>query len=151
MNQDHRWSNNVFLFCLRLPVQHEVFHRTALVPLVAAVPHALRTVEVTNSTAVISTRDTATAGNVFVCTDAGFTGDCAVFAGANAACVNFSGGFLNDITAIGPDSGASCYFWNGEDCSGEELGPVSSPGISDLNVQATVDFNDHVSSFACFY
>ncbi|KAJ7509139.1 hypothetical protein B0H11DRAFT_2432870 [Mycena galericulata] len=116
----------------------------ALVPLVAAVPHALHTSE-------ISARAPATQGNVFVCVDAEFTGDCAVFHGDNAECVDFSGSFLNDISAIGPDADQTCFFWNGFGCTGEELGPVTDPGIADLNVAATVDFNDHLSSFACFF
>ncbi|KAJ7508750.1 hypothetical protein B0H11DRAFT_2431788 [Mycena galericulata] len=111
----------------------------ALVPLVAAVPHALHT-------AGISARAPATTGNVFVCVDAGFTGDCATFHGDNAECVDFSGSFLNDISAIGPGPASSGS--NGFGCTGEELGPVTDPGIADLNVAATVDFNDHLSSFA---
>ncbi|KAJ7890310.1 hypothetical protein B0H13DRAFT_1887600 [Mycena leptocephala] len=102
----------------------------AIVPLVAALPPPLRTVEVANSTAVISPE---TPGNVFVCTDAGFTGSCSVFNGASGQCIELPGSFNEDIT----DGG----------CTGGQLGPIRSPGSSNLNVAATVQFNDHISSF----
>ncbi|KAF8199803.1 hypothetical protein K438DRAFT_1966170 [Mycena galopus ATCC 62051] len=115
----------------------------ALVPLVAALPPVFRAVDVTNSTSVISPD---TQGNVFVCTDAGFTGSCQVFS-SSGQCVNFPSSFNDDITSVGPDSGQDCFFWNDINCSGAELGPLRSPGTSDLNVAATVQFNDHLSSF----
>ncbi|KAJ7508938.1 hypothetical protein B0H11DRAFT_1901713 [Mycena galericulata] len=103
-----------------------------LAPLVAAVLHSLRTV-------VMSARAPATAGNVSVCTDRhGIYRR--LLAGANAECVNFS-------VELEPVSQFNVLYC-GEDCADEQLGPVSSPGISDLNVQPYVDFNDHVSSFA---
>ncbi|KAJ6609426.1 hypothetical protein B0H10DRAFT_1813774, partial [Mycena sp. CBHHK59/15] len=84
----------------------------------------------------------------FVCTDAGFTGNCAVFSGSSGECVNFPASFNDDISAVGPDGGQDCFFWNDGGCTNEKLGPVRSPGIANLNVAATVDFNDHLSSFA---
>ncbi|KAJ7323255.1 hypothetical protein DFH08DRAFT_350047 [Mycena albidolilacea] len=120
----------------------------ALVPLVAALPPALRNVDVGNSTAVISPD---TAGNIFVCTDAGFTGSCAVFSGASGQCVDFPSNFNDDISSVGPDSGQDCFFWIDAGCSNEQLGPIRSPGSSNLNVDPTVAFNDHISSFKCFF
>jgi hypothetical protein len=32
-------------------------------------------------------------------------------------------------------------------CTNQQLGPIRSPGIANLNVAATVAFNDHISSF----
>jgi hypothetical protein len=47
----------------------------------------------------------------FVCTDAGFTGNCGVFSGASGQCINFPSSFNDDITAVGPDDGQDCFFY----------------------------------------
>ncbi|KAJ7914312.1 hypothetical protein B0H13DRAFT_1611741, partial [Mycena leptocephala] len=101
----------------------------------------------------------------FVCTDAGFTGSCSVFNGASGQCIELPGSFNEDITSIGPDPGQDCFFYmqgfllrlelslclmlpySDGGCTGGQLGPIRSPGSSNLNVAATVQFNDHISSF----
>jgi hypothetical protein len=47
----------------------------------------------------------------FVCTDAGFTGNCGVFTGTSGECINFPSSFNDDITAVGPDDGQDCFFY----------------------------------------
>ncbi|KAK7051754.1 hypothetical protein R3P38DRAFT_2857212 [Favolaschia claudopus] len=121
----------------------------ALIPFVAAMPSVLeRSTDATNSTQELVAR---TPGNVFVCTDAGFTGDCGTFHGNSGQCVNFPGEFNDDITAVGPDDGQDCFFFIDAGCTNQQLGPLRSPGIANLNVAATVAFNDHISSFQCFF
>ncbi|KAJ7136979.1 hypothetical protein C8R44DRAFT_869062 [Mycena epipterygia] len=126
----------------------------ALVPLIAALPPALRTapgsIEVAKANAMISSR---TQAGAFVCTDAGFTGSCAVFNALSGQCINLPANFIADISSVGPDAGQECFFFmqvlvkDDIDCTGESLGPIRTPGITDLNVAATVAFNDHISSF----
>ncbi|KAJ7849573.1 hypothetical protein B0H13DRAFT_1906114 [Mycena leptocephala] len=117
----------------------------ALVPLVAALPPALRSVEGTNGTRDHRSMLGTPRANIFVCTDAGFTGNCGVFTGTSGECINFPSSFNDDITAVGPDDGQDCFFYM------QQLGPIRSPGIANLNVAATVAFNDHISSFKCFF
>jgi hypothetical protein len=102
----------------------------------------------------------------FVCTAADFQGSCAVFHGASGECVNFSNAFNDVISAIGPDSDQDCFFWkqvipletemaaltyntssSAFGCSGEQLGPIRNPGITNLNQAGLTDFNDALSSF----
>ncbi|KAJ7843706.1 hypothetical protein B0H13DRAFT_2364620 [Mycena leptocephala] len=76
----------------------------ALVPLVAALPPAMRTVETNlkNATALVNPTPNIK-GNVFVCVDPGFSGGCATSNGGNNQCVNF-GATLNDrISSFRPD------------------------------------------------
>ncbi|KAK7045009.1 hypothetical protein R3P38DRAFT_2882090 [Favolaschia claudopus] len=121
----------------------------ALIPFVAAMPPVFeRSTDTTNSTQELVAR---TQGNVFVCTDAGFTGTCGVFHGNSGECVNLPSQFNDNISSVGPDSGQDCFFYIDINCSGGQLGPIRSPGISNLNVAATVGFNDHISSFKCFF
>ncbi|KAJ7136977.1 hypothetical protein C8R44DRAFT_976360 [Mycena epipterygia] len=127
----------------------------ALVPLVAALP-AVHNTEASNTTAVISAR---IQGNVFVCVNAGFNIPCDVFHGSSGQCVNFPSSFNDNISAVGPDSDQDCFFFmqvfvkqpNDAGCSGASLGPIRNPGIANLNVPPTVPFNDHISSFRCFF
>jgi hypothetical protein len=88
-----------------------------------------------------------------------------VFNGASGQCIELPGSFNEDITSIGPDPGQDCFFYmqgfllrlelslylmllySDGGCTGGQLGPIRSPGSSNLNVAATVQFNDHISSF----
>ncbi|KAJ7873837.1 hypothetical protein B0H14DRAFT_2343924, partial [Mycena olivaceomarginata] len=82
----------------------------------------------------------------FVCTNSGFAGTCSVFRGASGECISFPGDFNDDITSIGPDSGQDCFFLRNDlGCTGQQLGPIRSPGIS--NLASNAGFNDQISSF----
>ncbi|KAJ6592870.1 hypothetical protein B0H19DRAFT_1245680 [Mycena capillaripes] len=112
----------------------------SLVSLVAALPPAPRAVDV-----AISAR---TQGNVFVCTDVQFTGSCAVFHGASGQCINFPSAFNDDISSVGPTPARTASSSrNDGGCLGQQLGPVRSPGDSNLLNPATIAFNDQISSF----
>ncbi|KAJ7260141.1 hypothetical protein C8J57DRAFT_1637741 [Mycena rebaudengoi] len=123
----------------------------ALVPFVAALPPAVRTVqpepEIRNATALIGPTPN-TQGNVFVCIDSGFTNICATFHGSSGQCVNFPSNFNDIISSFGPDSGQDCFIFIDGGCSGPQNGPIRNPGISNL---ATIGFNDAISSFKCFF
>ncbi|KAJ7249849.1 hypothetical protein C8J57DRAFT_684914 [Mycena rebaudengoi] len=121
----------------------------ALVPLVAALPPAVRTVEagVKNATALVSPTPNIQ-GNVFVCVDAGFQNGCTLFHGSSGQCVNF-GATLNDrISSFGPDPEQDCFIFVDNNCIGFQAGPIRSPGISNLK---DIGFNDAISSFKCFF
>ncbi|KAJ7347074.1 hypothetical protein DFH08DRAFT_208777 [Mycena albidolilacea] len=121
----------------------------ALAPLVAAFPLASHNVAVARGTDAISPETPETQGNVFVCTNSGFTGTCSVFRGTSGQCIDFTGDFNDGITSVGPDPGQDCFFFTDLGCTGQQLGPVRSPGIS--NLVANAGFNDQISSFQCFF
>ncbi|KAJ6620489.1 hypothetical protein B0H10DRAFT_1079081 [Mycena sp. CBHHK59/15] len=114
----------------------------ALIPLVYAIPAPERDL------GALSAR---TQGNVFVCVDADFTGQCTTLHGSSGQCVNVPLVFNDNISSVGPDSGQDCFFFIDANCGGSSLGPIRDPGIPNLNVDATVAFNDAISSFKCFF
>ncbi|KAJ6572789.1 hypothetical protein DFH09DRAFT_1312565 [Mycena vulgaris] len=57
-------------------------------------------------------------------------------------------GSVGVLSSIGPDPGQDCFFFVNFQCTGETLGPLRSPGISDLS---TTNFNDRIKSSKCFY
>ncbi|KAJ7256080.1 hypothetical protein C8J57DRAFT_1517812 [Mycena rebaudengoi] len=89
-----------------------------------------------------------TPGNVRVCTDAGFTGNCQTLNGGSTQCVNVPGGFNDEISSFGPDDGQDCFIFADAGCVGAQNGPIRFPGISNLK---TVGFNDKMSSWKCFF
>ncbi|KAJ7260151.1 hypothetical protein C8J57DRAFT_1514853 [Mycena rebaudengoi] len=124
----------------------------ALVPLVTALPPAVRTVEaeVRNATALatfeyapIDTVVCLTVSFSFVCVDAGFQNSCATFHGSSGQCVNFPPNLNDVISSFGPDSGQDCFIF-----VGPQNGPIRNPGIPNL---AIIGFNDAISSFKCFF
>ncbi|KAJ6495517.1 hypothetical protein DFH09DRAFT_1205636 [Mycena vulgaris] len=110
-----------------------------LTPLVYALPAP------EHDTAVLVAR---TQGNVFVCTNADFTGSCTTLHGSSGQCVNVPLVFNDNISAVGPDSGQDCFFFTDANCGGSQLGPIRSPGNSNLGGSS---FNDAISSFHCFF
>ncbi|KAJ7222895.1 hypothetical protein C8J57DRAFT_241847 [Mycena rebaudengoi] len=116
----------------------------ALVPLVAAMPPAARTVEAGTDT--VSPKPNVL-GNIFVCVDPNFLGTCATFHGASGQCINFPPPFQHSISSVGPDPGQDCLFFDQPNCLGRHL-LIQFPGILNL---ATVGFDDVIMSFVCFY
>ncbi|KAJ7920173.1 hypothetical protein B0H13DRAFT_1867805 [Mycena leptocephala] len=119
----------------------------AFAPLVAALP-SLSTVVARDDTPL-------TPGNLFVCTEAGFTGLCQVFSVINDQCFNFPPNFMFDISAVGPDQGQSCFFFMqvpiNANCVGPPiLGPITFPGISDLSTQTDPPFDNLIESTTLF-
>ncbi|KAJ7249638.1 hypothetical protein C8J57DRAFT_1521655 [Mycena rebaudengoi] len=140
----------------------------ALVPFVAALPPAVRTIapEIRNATALVLnllfhptplpfiTRPRQvgptpnTQGNVFVGVNANWVGGTDHFHGSSGQCVNVPVIWNDLISAFGPDPGQDCFIFIDADCRGPQNGPIRSPGISNL---ATIGFNDAVSSFKFVY
>ncbi|KAJ7436067.1 hypothetical protein B0H11DRAFT_1937018 [Mycena galericulata] len=114
----------------------------ALIPLVYALPAP------EDNPGALSAR---TQGNVRVCVDAGFTGDCTTLHSSSGQCVNVPLVFNDNISSVGPDDGQDCFFFIDANCGGSSLGPIRFPGIPDLNIDADVAFNDAISSFSCFF
>ncbi|KAJ7278007.1 hypothetical protein C8J57DRAFT_1222778 [Mycena rebaudengoi] len=87
-------------------------------------------------------------GNVRVCTDAGFTGDCFTLNGGSTQCENLPGSLNDKVSSFGPDGGQDCFifvfFSSDAGCTGAQLGPIRFPGISNLQ---DVNFNDKMSSW----
>ncbi|KAJ7222896.1 hypothetical protein C8J57DRAFT_1592947 [Mycena rebaudengoi] len=146
----------------------------ALVPLVAAMPPAARTVEASTDTVrttqlimnlpVLKRRQVSpkpnVLGNVFVCVNPNFVSPCATFHGASGQCINFPPPFQHSISSVGPDPGQDCVFFtqvppfNRQVCLAYSNSSepncvgrqlvVRAPGIADL---ATVGFDDVIMSF----
>ncbi|KAJ7253422.1 hypothetical protein C8J57DRAFT_1473771 [Mycena rebaudengoi] len=129
----------------------------ALVPLVAAMPPAARTVEAGTDT--VSPKPNVL-GNIFVCVDPNFLPPCATFHGASGQCINFPPPFQHSISSVAPDPGQDCVFFtqvppfnrqvylaysesSEPNCVGRQL-VVRAPGIADL---ATFGFDDVIMSF----
>ncbi|KAJ7222897.1 hypothetical protein C8J57DRAFT_1731545 [Mycena rebaudengoi] len=113
----------------------------ALVPLVAAMPPAARTVEAGTDT--VSPKPNVL-GNVFVCVDPNFLPPCAIFHGASGQCINFPPPFQHSISSVAPDPGQACFFFDQPNCVGRQLGPLPPPVIADL---AIFGFDDVIMSF----
>ncbi|KAJ7347255.1 hypothetical protein DFH08DRAFT_960605 [Mycena albidolilacea] len=111
----------------------------ALIPLIYALPAP------EGDLGALSAR---TQGNVRVCVDAGFTGDCTTLHGSSGECVNVPLVFNDNISSVGPDPGQDCFFFMQANCGGSSLGPIRVPGIPNLNIDADVAFNDAISSFS---
>ncbi|KAJ7253893.1 hypothetical protein C8J57DRAFT_1237141 [Mycena rebaudengoi] len=140
----------------------------ALVPFVAALPPAVRTVEpeIRNATALVLnllldpipipflTRPRQvsltpnTQGNIFVGVNDHWKGGTATFHGSSGQCVNVPVIWNELISAFGRDPGQDCFIFIDAGCSGPQNGPIRSPGIPNL---ATIGFNDAVSSFKFVY
>ncbi|GJE92430.1 hypothetical protein PsYK624_085840 [Phanerochaete sordida] len=120
---------------------------TALLAVAAALGSAAATpVEI--KARVGNSTDAAQAG-LFVCTDAGFSGNCENVGFGDAQCVVFPGAFQNDISAIGPPTGWVCDAYTDFSCNGDGLGDITFPGISDLG-DGNTNYNDRLNSFICF-
>ncbi|KAJ7252018.1 hypothetical protein C8J57DRAFT_1238359 [Mycena rebaudengoi] len=78
-----------------------------------------------------------TPGNVRVCSDAGFTGDCSTLNGGSTQCNNVPGSLNDKISSFGPDDGQDCFIFvfhsSDAGCTGAQAGPIRFPGISNLN------------------
>ncbi|KAJ7222887.1 hypothetical protein C8J57DRAFT_624632 [Mycena rebaudengoi] len=118
----------------------------ALIPLVAALPPAAVHTEAVANSKVGPTPNTQ--GNVFVCQDAGFHTNCQVLHGSSGHCVNVPASLNDVISSFGPDSGQDCFIFEDINCGGDSLGPIRSPGISDL---LPIGWGDRMSSFKCFF
>ncbi|KAJ7598776.1 hypothetical protein C8J56DRAFT_1092643 [Mycena floridula] len=91
-----------------------------------------------------------TPGNVLLAGNINFGGSTTVIHGRSGQCVNVPLVFNDNISSVGPDSGQDCFFFSDANCEGSTLGPIRSPGITDLT-KTSPPFNDIISSFQCFF
>ncbi|GJE92431.1 hypothetical protein PsYK624_085850 [Phanerochaete sordida] len=91
----------------------------------------------------------AAQASLVVCTDKNFSGKCQSIGFNNAQCVVFPSGFQKDISSIAPPSGWVCDAYIDLVCTGDGLGDITSPGISDLGDHHT-NYNDRLNSFVCY-
>ncbi|KAJ6479591.1 hypothetical protein C8R45DRAFT_1216172 [Mycena sanguinolenta] len=87
-----------------------------------------------------------TPGNVFVCPQTGWGGDCGVISAANWC--NPLNGWEYDIQSIGPDAGATCYGYSNTDCTGAQWS-FSFPGDSTGGYGTTDPWAFAVGSMYC--
>ncbi|KAJ7643188.1 hypothetical protein B0H17DRAFT_1148627 [Mycena rosella] len=83
-----------------------------------------------------------TDGNVYLCTDANFAGDCTNYGFFDSQCSNLPGEFSDDISSFGPDAGWLCTI--NINCTGATYAGVS-PGFALLPDW----LNDTFSSVRC--
>ncbi|KAF7361007.1 hypothetical protein MSAN_01130900 [Mycena sanguinolenta] len=68
--------------------------------------------------ALVEVEKRGTPGNVYVCPQTNWGGDCAVISAANWC--NPMTGWEYDTQSIGPDDGATCYGYSNTDCTGTQ-------------------------------
>ncbi|KAJ7592326.1 hypothetical protein C8J56DRAFT_932884, partial [Mycena floridula] len=119
----------------------------ALLPLVAAMPAEPVIIREGDVGYNNVKRATATQGNVFVTTAIDFGGDNTIISGGSGQCVNVPSNFNDVISSVGPDPDQDCFFFVDADCNGSRIGPIRSPGVSDLRT-TNPPINDAISSQA---
>ncbi|EHA51325.1 hypothetical protein MGG_13654 [Pyricularia oryzae 70-15] len=80
------------------------------------------------------------AGNVFICTQSGWGGECRnLFVGAatgdwRTQCQRLPENYVRNIGSAGPDAGALCRLFDNDhsDCTGSGLAILSRPGSDNL-------------------
>ncbi|GJE87341.1 hypothetical protein PsYK624_034240 [Phanerochaete sordida] len=87
-------------------------------------------------------------GNLYVCTDANWSGNCDNIWFQSGQCVVFPGDFQNDISSIGPPKGWGCNAYVDYNCADDGL-DFLYPGIYDLG-DGNTNYNDRLNSFSCF-
>lgn len=88
-------------------------------------------------------------GNLYVCTDANWSGDCDNIWFEHAKCVVFPEQFQNDISSIGPPDKWYCFAYTDYSCADDYI-DFRYPGIYDLGDGNTA-YNDKLNSFACYW
>ncbi|KAL5394358.1 hypothetical protein PMIN06_004233 [Paraphaeosphaeria minitans] len=83
--------------------------------------------------------------NLYLCTEAGFKGDCDNVQVDLGKCYNADDKLNDKISSLGPDKGHFCTAYPDFDCSGKAF-PFVNPGIWDL---ANYGFGDIISSWRC--
>lgn len=87
-------------------------------------------------------------GNLYVCTDANWSGNCDNIWFDNGACVVFPDEFQNSISSICPPKGWGCNAYVNYECNDDGL-DFLYPGIDDLG-DGNTNYNDRLNSFSCF-
>ncbi|KAF8976948.1 hypothetical protein BDQ17DRAFT_1267010, partial [Cyathus striatus] len=83
-------------------------------------------------------------GNLYVCTDANWGGECANLGFYINECNNMPSGFQDNISGFGPDAGWECTTYTDINCTGATYAG-HQPGFTTL----PSFINDNISSFRC--
>lgn len=102
---------------------------------------------ITNAT-VASTSDDIW-GNLYVCTDANWSGNCDNIWFENSRCWVLPTEYQNDVTSIGPPEDWYCYGYVDYNCEDDFI-DFQYPGISDLG-DGNTNYNDKLKSFVCYH
>lgn len=86
-------------------------------------------------------------GNLYVCTDANWSGNCDNIWYEHAKCVVLPEEFQNDISSIGPPQRWYCKGYTDYNCADDFI-DFDYPGIYDLGDGNTA-YNDRINSFVC--
>ncbi|KAK3061824.1 hypothetical protein LTS18_005366 [Coniosporium uncinatum] len=88
-------------------------------------------------------------GGIYLCKDTLWRGECTWVKTRRLICSNFVGGWLNSISAFGPDPGTRCRVFAGRDCSGLNR-VIGYPGVGDLDRERLrLSWNDRIASLWC--
>ncbi|KAJ7811977.1 hypothetical protein B0H13DRAFT_2383527 [Mycena leptocephala] len=98
------------------------------------------------------------AGNVYLCVAANWQEYCVYITDAGPGeCVNLADDLNDQVSSFGPDPNQYCYAFRNYDCDiiNDGIGPIRSPGLSDLSQPISFgegggvsSFNDVMSSYA---
>jgi len=101
--------------------------------------------------------DAATVG-VYLCTGYSYTGHCVDIKSPSGTCVPLASDLNNQVSSLGPDGSALCYFYDKPNCDSSGTFFHLSQGVyNDLRVTprngpagSTADYDNIISSYACF-
>ncbi|KAF8886505.1 hypothetical protein BD779DRAFT_1673137 [Infundibulicybe gibba] len=110
----------------------------SLVAALAALPSGARPAEASTDAALAD-------GNLFVCTDPNFAGQCVNLAFFNGVCSTLPSGLQDNISSWGPDAGWVCITYTEDNCQGTSFAG-SFPGFPTL--PAGID--NAMNSYQCF-
>ncbi|KAK1216101.1 hypothetical protein PQX77_021279 [Marasmius sp. AFHP31] len=98
-------------------------YKLAFVALVAAATSVL-------AAPAIEVREPAADGNLYVCTDFNFSGQCANLGFFRDQCNNMPSGFQDNISSFGPDDGWECTTYTYVPLIVVRKGPILTSGSS---------------------
>ncbi|KAF8998683.1 hypothetical protein BDQ17DRAFT_1428284 [Cyathus striatus] len=91
----------------------------------------------------LSNRAADVDGNLYVCTDANWGGECTL---TSDECNNMISGFQDNISSFGPDVGWECTTYTDINCTGATYAD-HQPGFTTL----PAFINDNISSFSYYF
>jgi hypothetical protein len=90
-------------------------------------------------------RPESTPGDIFVCTDADFTGTCEYFHNLTYECYNLDDRFRRQLTSIRPDKNQLCLFFDEDNCAGN-ADWIRWPGSGNMRGRR---FDNRAASWKC--
>ncbi|KAF2116489.1 hypothetical protein BDV96DRAFT_598395 [Lophiotrema nucula] len=121
---------------------------SVLASLALAAPHPNSVVSTAVLPAPLAKRVNPTPGQLYSCVDSGFKGECKhhLHSKGFRYCGNFDPGAFGKISAVIPDPGADCWFFDKEDCYGNNI-KLSYPGRNNLR---QLRFDNGIKSWVCY-